>query len=461
MTRHRPSPGFLVASRLFLYRNNMTLAVLLTGAVAAPAFAQTAPAPAATTAAPTAAPPAPAAAPTSPPPGLWIDGIHIYAQGEAGIVLNPYRPSDGLNFGQLFTDHANQFQLNQILLTATKPLDSSVAGYSTGFKLQFMYGSDARYTHFLGELDRVTSDRYQMDIVEANGLLHTPWLFTGGIDFKAGQYSTPLGYETIDPTGNPFYSHSYIFNFGLPLKHTGLLATAHVSPLLDVYMGGDTGNQTSFGYGGENNSAGAFLGGVGLNLMGGNLTILALTHFGPENATRALSPLGFNANGYYRFYNDITATWKATDKLTLTTEANLVRDDFGATGYSTGNPSAANGFGVAQYVSYTLTDTVTANLRAEIWRDDNNFFVGAYPTNLGPDQALGGYPTTVISASGPTTYGEITVGITYKPNMPPPFSGLMIRPEVRWDHAYTNNHPFNAGASNNVATIASDIVLDF
>jgi len=80
----------------------------------------------------------------------------------------------------------------------------------------------ARYTQFLGELNRVIPDqRYQFDVVEANVLAHLPWLTEGGIDLKVGQYSTPLGYETIDPSTNPFYSHSYIFQFGLPFKHTG------------------------------------------------------------------------------------------------------------------------------------------------------------------------------------------------------------------------------------------------
>ncbi len=27
---------------------------------------------------------------------------------ESGIIANPYRPATGLNWGQLFTDHANQ-----------------------------------------------------------------------------------------------------------------------------------------------------------------------------------------------------------------------------------------------------------------------------------------------------------------------------------------------------------------
>ena len=37
--------------------------------------------------------------------------------------------------------------------------------------------------------------------------------------------------------------------------------------------------------------------------MGGKLTILALTHFGPENPTLTVP----GADGYMRFYNDITA----------------------------------------------------------------------------------------------------------------------------------------------------------
>ncbi|MBN8908345.1 MAG: outer membrane beta-barrel protein, partial [Rhodospirillales bacterium] len=218
----------------------------------------------------------------------------------------------GLNFGQLFTDHANQAQLNQLLLTAAKPLDPTNPDFQWGFKLQFMYGSDARYTQFLGELNRVTPDsRYQLDVVEANALFHLPVLTDGGIDVKAGQYSTPIGYETIDPSTNPFYSHSYIFQFGLPFKHTGVLTTTHVNETLDIYGGLDTGANTTFGPLGENNSAIGGIVGFGLNgLAGGKLTILALTHLGPEQASRVLSPAGINANGQWRYFNDIVITYK-------------------------------------------------------------------------------------------------------------------------------------------------------
>jgi Putative beta-barrel porin-2, OmpL-like. bbp2 len=400
---------------------------------------------------------APIPAPDAPPPGFWISGIHLSAQIEGGITGNPDGPKN--NFGQLFTDKPNTVLLNQLLLTANKPLDPKATGFDWGFKLQGMYGSDARYTQFLGELNRVNpNDRNQLDVVEANVLFHLPVLFEGGIDIKAGQYSTPIGYETIDPSTNPFYSHSYIFNFGIPLKHTGVLSISHVNSLLDVYLGADTGVNTTFGPLGDNNSAIAFLGGVNLTMMDGNLAVLALTHLGPENASRALSPAGFNANGYFRYLNDVIVTYKATTALTFVTEFNWIRDDFDGIGTS-GVPKAANAFGVAQYASYTLTDTLTLNGRAEIYRDDNNFFVGSFQNNGSFVQAEQGF-TAGIGALHPTTYGALTVGVTYKPSgLPDIISGLLIRPEVRWDTDLGGQKAF--GGNNAQVTLASDFVLTF
>jgi hypothetical protein len=412
----------------------------------------------------TAAPPAATeAAPTpaadAPPPGYWINGIHLSGQIEGGITGNPAAPKN--NFGQLFTDKPNTVLLNQILLTANKPLDPKATDFDWGFKLQGMYGSDARYTQFLGELNRVNpEDRNQLDVVEANVLFHLPVLFDGGIDLKAGQYSTPLGYETIDPSTNPFYSHSYIFNFGIPLKHTGVLSISHVSPMVDVYLGADTGVNTTFGPLGDNNGAIGFLGGVNLTLMDGKLTVLALSHIGPENATRALSPAGFNANGFYRYLNDVAITYKATSALTFVTELNWIRDDFDGIGTS-GIAKTANGFGIAQYVSYTLTDTLTLNGRAELYRDDNNFFVASFQNTNSFVSSEQGF-TVGAGALHATTYGELTAGVTYKPaGLPDVISGLMIRPEIRWDTDLGGARAFNSNKDNSSVTLASDIVLTF
>lgn len=382
----------------------------------------------------------------APAPQSWMSGIKLSAQAEIGIAGNPAGPSDGLNFGHLFTDRANQVVMNQLLLTAQRPLDPKATGYDFGFNLQLLYGTDARYTHFIGELNYLTNSRYQLDIINANVLAHTPWLFSGGIDLKVGQYPTPLGFETIDPSTNPFYSRSYIFNFGLPFKHTGGLAIAHVNEVVDLYLGVDSGTNTALGNG-DNNSAPAALGGFNLNLMGGKLTVLALTHIGPENPTRTVP----GADGYMRSFNDLVVTWKASEKLTLTTEANFVRDAF----------FKANGFGAAQYASYALNDKLTLNGRAEIWRDDNGFYVAAFPGAFDFVNVEAGKPAPFVKAYGPNTYGELTLGMTYKPAVPAPVANLMLRPEVRWDHAFGSAGPYNAGKDHNAVTLAADVVIGF
>jgi hypothetical protein len=459
------------------------LTICLTAYAVPAAYAQTA-APAAppAEASGTATTAAPAAAPAAPLPGYWVDGIHIGLQVEGGITLNPASPDDGVNYGRLFDDRANQPQLNQLMLTVNKPTDPNATGFDWGFKLQGFYGSDARYTHFLGVFDLAPGPGYenQFDVTEADVLLHLPFPTAGGMDMKIGLFPTPLGFEVMDPSQNPFYSHSYIFNFGLPLKHSGILTTSHLTPLVDFYLGVDTGVNTTFGCcSADDNGQIAGIIGVGLNMMGGNLTVLALSHMGPENSSRlfadSIDPVtgapfgGSAANSYMRYYNDIVLTWKATGALTLTTEANWVRDDFlGNSPFLTGKPEPANAFGVAQYLSYTLNDTATLNARAEVYRDDNGAFVAAFPNNvgLGNNNFVGselGLPgATSFGAGQPTTYGEITVGVTFKPTLPAPITGLLIRPELRVDDALSGGHPFgSAFNSRSQVTFASDFVLTF
>jgi Putative beta-barrel porin-2, OmpL-like. bbp2 len=131
-----------------------------------------------------------------PPVPSWWDTLTITGHVEVGGSLNANDPAGG-NFGQLFTDKSNSFFLNQALLTVQRPLDTKATGYDFGFKFQAMYGSDARYTHFLGEFDQSIGERNQFDIVEAHALFHLPWLTSGGVDVKVGQYVTLEGAEVI------------------------------------------------------------------------------------------------------------------------------------------------------------------------------------------------------------------------------------------------------------------------
>ena len=90
--------------------------------------------------------------------------------------------------------------------------------------------------------------------------------------------------------------------------------------------GVDTGTNTTSGPLGENNGAIGGIGGFGLNnLLGGNMTILALTHIGPEtvDAAAVACSRAINANGQWRSFNDIVITWKVSDSLTFDDRAQL------------------------------------------------------------------------------------------------------------------------------------------
>ena len=192
----------------------------------------------------------------------WSNGIKLGLQFQGGITGNPTVPDRGVNFGQLTTDLPNRPLLNQVLLTAGRDIDPKATGYDFGFKFALLYGSDARIYHTLGVFDRLIHDRNQLAVIEATAAVRLPWI-GNGLDVKAGIFPTPLGFEVMEPKLNPFYSHSYIFDYGLPFKHTGALAVAHVSDVLDLYFGITTGTNTSFGSAGDNNDRPAGLGGFG------------------------------------------------------------------------------------------------------------------------------------------------------------------------------------------------------
>jgi hypothetical protein len=400
-------------------------------------------------AAPAAAAAAPAPPPTPPTLDQWVSSIKVSGHIEAGATMNPAVPDNDINFGHLFTDRANQLILNQAALTVERDPDPKATWVDFGFKFQGMYGYDSQFTHFLGEGDHQTDDRNSFDVVEANLQAHLPFLTPGGTDVKIGQFSTPLGNEVIDPTGNFFYSHSYIFNFGIPLKHTGILLTTHVNSLLDVYWGYTTGVNTSLGSGGGyNDGQFHFLGGFGLNFA--KVTVLALTHIGPEDPAGSL-PAGVNIHDQLRYLNDIVITWKITDKLTSVTELNYIHDD----GFN------ASGGGVAQYFTYPLSSITTAGIRAEVWRDAQGFYVFAFPGYQDFVNAELGLPNHSYNF-GPKTYSEFTVGLNIKPaKLPKIIDGLTFRPEIRYDDVLSSGNAFGGtpGTSKSQVTLALDVVM--
>ena len=370
----------------------------------------------------------------------------IYGWLEGGFTTNADSPNDDRNFGHLFTDRSNQPLLNQAVITGERLLVPQPGEFDWGMKFQFMYGSDARFIHSLGLLSNTTDDRAQPDIVEACLNLHFPIFTEGGLDVRAGKFVTLEGAETIDPRTNVFYSHSYIFNFGIPFNHSGGLATLHATPWLDVFAGITRGVNTSLA---DNNDSAAFHGGFGLTLLGGKVVSFASTHIGPENP---------RDNHNYRYLSDITTTWKISDAVTSITDLNYAYEE----------SIDARGYGIAQYFTYAYNDWLIPAIRFEVWRDEKGFFVAQFGANndfirIERGDLFTPSPRTV--GGGSTTYGAITARVTIKPATPQQLNGvltgIMVRPELRYDRSLNDTRPFNDSAEKDQFTASVDVILQF
>lgn len=365
--------------------------------------------------------------------------LSIYGWVETSFTGNFDGADDNQNFGRIFDDRSNELVMNQAVVTAERELDPK-AGLDWGFKLQLLFGTDARYIHSFGtRYHNAGTGLYQADIPEAYLSLHLPLLTADGVDVKLGKFVSLEGAESVDPRANPFFSHTYIFNFGVPTSHTGALFTFHTNAWLDLIAGVTRGVNTDIH---DNNDSPAFHGGVGLKFNDEKFVVLASTHIGPES----------DESDELRYINDITMTWKMSDKFTSITDINYVRD----------SEADADAYGVAQYVTYAINDTISVGVRGEVWRDDKGAYVAQYANPSDPSRSFSGAstvdPRTVDGAR--TTYTALTIGLNIKLAMPKPLEMLIIRPELRVDRAL-HDRPFNDSRSDRMFTAAIDAIVTF
>jgi hypothetical protein len=381
-------------------------------------------------------------------------GIEVTGHIEQGFTWNPDDPANRLNFGRLFDDRSNDYRLNQTILTFEKALDPEPCCSDWGFKAQLMYGSDARFIHSLGFMDNVTDDPVQPDIVEMYGNWHLPILTEGGVDVKVGQFVTLMGAEVINAIDNPLYSHSWIFNFGIPFKHTGFMATTHITDQFDLHTGLVVGiNTGSFD---DNNDVLSFHGGFMWKSCDESLTIPFSMHIGAENDTNfnTLSGIpGFDANHDLRYIFTSQPTYNWSENVKLITDLNWGWDE----GFD------AEWYGAAQYWIYAANECTNLVARLEVWRDDDGFAAFEDTSNDGFIDLEHGIPGPngfgALLFGGDNTYTSLTLGVTHKPS-----PNLILRPEVRMDWVDVGSlgiAPFDDFTDNNQMTVGMDAIWQF
>ncbi len=440
---------------------------------------------------------APAPTPPPPPPPLLSYGLEQIPTGngsnlyqdmsnlnivvsgfiEAGYTANFDHVAGTNNFGRIFdAENGNHIQLDQVDVSIAKAINFSDAGFrkrgwDIGGRVEVLYGMDADVIHSNG-LDFYHGNSYyasgqnpykpinQFDVDQAYVSLAMPLFDTGGVKVRLGKFVTPFGDETINPTTNPFYSHSFEFNYGIPLTHTG--AVAYFSPNADwTFFGGAVlgWNQT---FKATNNSPWGFLGGVNWTPQEAAFSGLTGTlnyYLGANDPNYPSSSYGDNK--HYRSLTEVILAYtppKAT-QWTFTSDSIWGYDGAGKTDYSAGGTpigvSSTNWYAEEGVVSYTLNSYVTVNGRAEWYYDGNSFTVG------------GDLPAGTSGVS--VNYGEFTIGATITP-FPNSTWGkyLKLRPELREDVA--DKAVFQGGAAAGVSsgvgkkyqtTAAMDVIYSF
>jgi hypothetical protein len=378
-------------------------------------------------------------------------GINVTGFVEGSWTYNFNHPNNQLNVGRVFDFEDQDATLNQVDLQVSRAVDASKNKFDIGFMFEGMWGGDARLIHsngwnFYGPVNannvnlnplpapgfKAVANKkaatiqdgpdQQFDIVQANVQVAVP--IGSGLTVTAGKFVTLLGYETINPTTNPFYSHSFLFGYAIPLTQTGVMGKYNINKDVALTLGISRGwEQTAK----DNNGSIDGFGQLSWAINDKTNFIVNIIS-GPEQNSDS---------SHYRTVVDVIGTYKLGDNTTIGINA-----DYGY-GSREGNDVGFDGlagtgdwWGAAVYVSQKIDSHFTVNVRGEYFNDDD----GA----RGLDTAL----------------YEVTAGVTITPFPSNQWaSGLMFRPEIRWDHA--NNDIFNDRNDQNQYTIGGDLIYAF
>jgi hypothetical protein len=408
--------------------------------------------------------------------GKWMDDNKLSITGfvEGGYFYDTNAPRIGtfpkedaptlIGFPGAFS---NRGLLDQADITFQKTIDSTKS-WDFGFIFEGGYGTDDALIHSYGVLDNraapsesnkfdetspdssAGSPQNQIDLVQANVSVLVP--IGSGVTILAGKFVTPFGYETINPINNPFYTHSYLFTFGLPLTQTGITGSYTFGKLvngndLTVTAGITRGwNESSL----DNNGEVDFLGSLVTKLDSAGKTGLAINvSEGPETYDSG----GFKGDSH-NYWSVIEAipSYQVSDQFKVA--ADLLYADFPhgsivATNSSGGlDGSAAQWYSACLYAGYKFNNYVTLNGRAEWYRDQGGYTVGSG-----------------FSAN----YYEATAGVQIHPFPSNDIlQWLQFRPEVRYDYsdhavfnAAHNASAVSAGGDFNEFTVAMDAIMQF
>lgn len=345
-------------------------------------------------------------------------GITVGGWVEASWTYNFDTPDSQTNVGRVFDFEDQDLTLNQVVLFIDRAVSYDKEKFDIGGRMEWMWGGDARLIHANGVMDGGQDDDEQFDPTQFYIDMNLP--VGNGLKVRVGKYVTTLGYETINPTNNPFYSHSFMFGFAIPFTHLGVQANYQFSEDLEAYVGVVRGWEQ--GFEDVNDMVSFMLGGTWTIDEQQKLAVNLIT--GPEQV---------NDEGNYRTVLDLVYTIALDAQTTVAVNA-----DLGFEPEAGVNGDDAFWAGIAGYVGYAVNEYVTVNGRLEWFGDFDGGRLGVDDLHL----------------------VELTLGATIRPLPSDTYGkGLMLRPEVRMDWA--SEDVFNGGNDDMQFTFGIDAIYAF
>lgn len=346
-------------------------------------------------------------------------GIGISGFLDTSYTWSSNRPRSPKNIsGRYFDKDQNKIVFNDFNLTLEKPEKDG----GIGFKVVGDFGRTAELLREATLWGSKLQDEPSVELREAFVTFTIP--LGEGLQVKGGKFVTLLGTEVTPAPGlpNSNISRSFLFNFAIPLTHTGVLLSYPALSSLTL-MGGpvtgwdnprDNNGQTSFHGGFTWSPAEAF-------------SLASAVIIGPEQR---------HNSGNNRFTITNVATIKPLSGVTL-----FLEYDYGHEEKVTASLRDATWQGLAAIASYDWTHRLNTALRGEFFRDADGVRTGGFAIGTPRDVSL----------------SELTLTGAYK------FTAKFLgRVEVRQDWA--NKDVFakrNAAADKSQTTLALQAIYTF